>query len=68
MHDTSSFEVACETNAMSPYKWDLSTAFISRYFLHSSTSPSPQPHAVISDTSNDTSPTSTPYGGSTLQS
>lgn len=63
MHDTSSLEVDRETNPTPPDVSEPSTAFISSSFIHSS--PSPQAHAVASDTSNDTSPTSTPHGGST---
>lgn len=43
---------------------DAAAAFVSS-FLRSSPSPSPHPRAAASDTSNDTSPTSTPHGGST---
>ena len=64
MHDLSSLDVERESNSTPPDVSDTTAGFINS-FLRSSPSPSPQPRAITSDTSNDTSPTSTPHGGST---
>jgi hypothetical protein len=65
MHDASSLEVEREANATPPDE-AITTTFVSSSFLPPSASSStPGPVATTSDTSNDTSPTSTPHGGNT---